>query len=231
MARKKKTSTTTAQPKHDASLLDDGIVDDDYAPEDEGGAPRIEETDAESDTETGLHAEAEDDEDEPASQPATPPAAPTPTPDRAYVDRNDDRATRYLKHYLTGSEVAVMRHEREEGDAEYERFDDELTAAQATVKSLKTKMEALSIRGRELSKTIRLGWEMRDVECIEERGTNPDPDSKAFGALGMRTVRLDTGEVIEWRELLRSERQGQLFDDPAPAPAPTATPAPASVQA
>ena len=209
MAKKNK-QTPPAPAKHDPDLLeDDGIVDDDYQP-DSAPAP----------------AEAASDDDAPESDPA--PAA--PTPDRAYVDTSDEpRRTRYLKHFLTSGEIIAMRIEREEGDAEYERFDEELTAAQAKAKGLKTKMEAIAIRGRELSKTIREGWEMRDVECIEERGTDPDPQSKTFGKLGMRTIRLDTGECIEWREFNRSERQGQLFDDPAPAPA--APPAAASAQA
>lgn len=221
---KKKTKTETPAPTHDPDLLDDGIVDDDYQP----GAAAQSDAPSATDSDPGRADDADD--DAPDSEPASAPQA--PTPDRAYVDRGDERATRYLKHFLTASEKSVMRHEREEGDAEYERFEDELTAAQAKAKGLKTKMDALSLRGRELSRTIRLGWEMRDIECIEERGTDPDPQSKSFGQVGMRTIRLDTGECIEWRPFNRSERQGSLFDEPPqPPPATTATPAPASAQA
>lgn len=126
--------------------------------------------------------------------------------------------TRYLKCELTDDEILCLRVEREAEDEKIEDLQDELDKAAELVKSLKRRVEVLQESGAGKSRTIRLGYEWRNVPCVDRRG--PDPREDAIdGAIGVCTFRLDTDECIEWRELRADERQGALFDDAAPAQA------------
>lgn len=116
--------------------------------------------------------------------------------------------TRYLRHELTEEDVSSLRAERESGDAEIEEHATKLRAAEAEVKSLKKVIDGLEEEGRKISKTIRAGWEYRNIECTEREAPRVGGDAEI---LGIGTYRQDTDEQIEWRELSASERQGRLF--------------------
>ena len=141
-------------------------------------------------------------------------AAAALTADRSAVDPDEERLpTRYLRHELTVDEIDAMRAEREKGDAEREKLDGELVDLTARAKACKTQIEALDLKGRALSKTIRDGHEYRDIECREEKGWDYREGSTTGRKVGMRVFRCDTEEMIDWLELRADERQVTLFGD------------------
>lgn len=119
--------------------------------------------------------------------------------------------TRYLECELSADEVDSIRLERESDDEEIEKLLAEQGELEGRLKRLKKRIDGLEEEGREKSKRIRLGKVWRDVECEEREGTDEREDSPTKGTAGMVTVRLDTGETIDFRELFPSERQGRLF--------------------
>jgi hypothetical protein len=123
--------------------------------------------------------------------------------------------TRYLKCELTDDEILCLRVERETEDEKLEELQLELATVAARAKSIKQRIDAILEDGLAKSKTIRLGYEWRNVPCEERRGADLRTDVPYTGELGVATYRLDTGECIEWRELTDQERQGKLFDEAA----------------
>jgi hypothetical protein len=119
--------------------------------------------------------------------------------------------TRYLECDLSADEIGTIRLERESDDEEIEKLLAEQGELEGRLKRLKKRIDGLEEEGREKSKRIRLGKVWRDVECEEREGADEREDSPTKGTAGMVTVRLDTGEMIDFRELRPSERQGRLF--------------------
>lgn len=125
----------------------------------------------------------------------------------------DQLPTRYLKCILTQSEIADLRDGREKQDELVEKLDAEHLQVSAKAKELKERISGLIAEGRHTSKTIREGFEYRDVACFEKPGEDTRAGSLTNGKEGMQTIRIDTEEVIDWRELSAKERQGKLWDD------------------
>lgn len=113
--------------------------------------------------------------------------------------------TRYLECELSKADIDEKRAQREGGDVIVEKLEAQLAGLQAEAKTIKTRIDGLLAEGKNLSKVIRSGKEFRNVPCEERRCENDK------GVAGIGTVRLDTFEQIEWRELSLSERQGRLF--------------------
>jgi hypothetical protein len=120
-------------------------------------------------------------------------------------DDTSDRRTRYLKCELTIADREEKRERREQLDQQVEDLDAKIQTAELEVKGLKKRRDGLESEGKALSKCIRDGYESRNVYCEERSCPNE------AGTAGIATVRLDTLERIEWRELTASERQGRLF--------------------
>ena len=120
-------------------------------------------------------------------------------------DNDEPKRTRYLKCELTIADREEKRERREELDQQVEDLDGKIETAEREVKSLKKRRDGLESEGKALSKCIRDGYESRNVPCEERSCPNE------AGTPGIATVRLDTLERIEWRELTVAERQGRLF--------------------
>jgi hypothetical protein len=116
-----------------------------------------------------------------------------------------EKRTRYLKCELTIADREEKRDRREDIDQQVEDLEGKIATAESEVKALKKRRDGLESEGRALSKCIRDGYENRNVPCEERSAPNE------HGTPGVATVRLDTLERIEWRELTAAERQGRLF--------------------
>ena len=110
-----------------------------------------------------------------------------------------------LKCELTIADREEKRERREEIDQQVEDLESKIATAEGEVKALKKRRDGLESEGKGLSKCIRDGYENRNVPCEERSCPNE------AGTPGIATVRLDTLERIEWRELTVAERQGRLF--------------------
>jgi vacuolar-type H+-ATPase subunit I/STV1 len=140
------------------------------------------------------------------------------------------RPTRYLKCPFTRDDVDAMRVGRERDDVVIEKLEQQVERLQGKVKKRKQRIDELEAKGRETSKKIRLGYEMRNVPCEERREIDTRPGARANHVV-MVTYRLDTNEAIDWRELRFDERQGALFDPAAPTPAQTVIREPGGAEA
>lgn len=131
--------------------------------------------------------------------------------------------TRYLECVLTHDDIQDMRSRREILDAEGDALEDRIEAADKALKAQKKSLEVLRERSLTFARTIRDGHEMRDVECYEQRTDSDaaltwDPKHDGVYPTGparqiVVTIRRDTGDAVEWRELRANERQGALFDE------------------
>lgn len=108
---------------------------------------------------------------------------------------------------LTADEVA----ERADRAARLQYDHDELAAEMASeANGYKAKLVRIEVEQRRLLDEVRTRQGYRPVEC--ERQAD-------FAAGVLRTVRLDTGEIVRTRQLTAEERQKQLFvDDDYPDP-------------
>lgn len=107
-------------------------------------------------------------------------------------------STRELRVTLTAEE----RAEHEKSCATLIRDLDVLEAKKReAVSEWNAKIKTLKKRMAKASEAAVEGFEVRDVEC-EDR---PDFDSKV-----VRTVRTDTGDVVETRSMTADERQDKL---------------------
>lgn len=133
--------------------------------------------------------------------------------DEGDEDESAKGPTRYLKKFLTKSEIDALREGREAQDEAIEKLELELAAAKKQAQSLQKRIDTMIEDGLAASKRIRVGYEMDYVRCEERREVDTREDSPTKGKTIMVTYRLDTNEAIEWRSLRADERQGKLWDD------------------
>lgn len=117
--------------------------------------------------------------------------------------------TRLLPVELTLEEVAGKGHDLAEV---MESIEGAKEAKSADVTLHNRKIKALEQQGAELSAAIVKSTEDRDVMC------NIEGD---FASNCVRTVRTDSGEVIDERAMEEAERQGSLIDPERPPGPPT----------
>lgn len=98
---------------------------------------------------------------------------------------------------LRGSELA--RAQRELGKIESRK--------KSAVADYKAQAEAIELRIALLARVVDEGVENRPVECRLDEDRN---------AATMKTVRVDTGEVVLSRPMTEAERQSRLFGGPTP---------------
>jgi hypothetical protein len=136
------------------------------------------------------------------------PGEKTPTEVRAeYYMRDEERAlpTRYLRHDLTDAEKQALRLARDERDAEIARLAEEIAKLDAAKKRAKAILDGHVEQNALDSRTVRDGYDHRDVECWES-------EERVDGVLVRAVYRVDTWERIETAPLTQAERQGDLFD-------------------
>lgn len=104
----------------------------------------------------------------------------------------------HLPVKLTDAELLARGRESGELALAIQQVHDELAAAKIAAKE---KLKVFGDRDRELDRQLRSGTEDRDVEC-ELRFD--------FDAGIVRTVRLDTDEVVSERDVTDEERQSTL---------------------
>lgn len=119
--------------------------------------------------------------------------------------------TRNLLHVFTKTELKEKRAEREKLDAERDQVLADIEALDVQLKPLKKRLEALTTESFEVSRIVRKGRDYIEVECCDERGVDERPTAAQPDVEGIRTIRLDTGDICDWREFKPSERQGDLF--------------------
>lgn len=112
------------------------------------------------------------------------------------------KRTRYLRHELTKREHRHMGRRLSENFKTIEDEEARLANLTDEVKRAKGKIAGLEGDNRILSRTMREGFEFREVECEEVR------NERLFQ---VDTIRCDTGEVLESRPFTAKERQGDLF--------------------
>jgi hypothetical protein len=128
------------------------------------------------------------------------------------------KRTRYLMHKLTLREKRLAGKALARELGKLDELDLRIADLQEALKRRKQEKENIIQDARLHSIAIREGEEMRNVECEEREA--PEYAAGAFdeapGRDGVETIRLDTGERIEWRPLTTSERQGSLFSEVSP---------------
>lgn len=148
-------------------------------------------------------------------------------PEAAEAVTEDEEApagTEYLLHAFTDGEVLQKRLQREALDEKIDELVAKQRVAASEAASLRKEIEAMSKAGREITRAIKKGGDMRYVPCEPRKETNPDLPEEVVrkcgtppaGELVLVTFRLDTNTAISWRPLKPIERQGQLWAD-APA--------------
>jgi hypothetical protein len=142
------------------------------------------------------------------------------------AEEPDDEApagTEYLLHAFTDAEVLQKRLQREALDQQIDQLVADQKVAASEAASLRKQIDAMSKAGREITRSIKSGGEMKYVPCEPRKETSPNLPQAVVDKLGhppagelvMVTYRLDTNEAISWRALKPIEKQGQLFGDTA----------------
>lgn len=120
------------------------------------------------------------------------------------------RMSRILKVMFTDKERLAMGDQMANAVRNIKQVKDELDAIKAQYGS---KSKALEAEIANVSERLNSGWEMKSVECEEQRD---------FRVGSVLIVRVDTREIIEERAMTFEERQGELpFKEKEPEPGPT----------
>jgi len=111
------------------------------------------------------------------------------------------KETRTLKVLLTDQEVLDFADQLARAVDETNRLEEEKKSLSDSFKAKITESEA---KIQKLTNYVRNRYDYRPVDCEQTMDNNEGTAS---------TVRLDTGETIEERQLTYEERQGKLFTD------------------
>jgi HD-GYP domain-containing protein (c-di-GMP phosphodiesterase class II) len=109
--------------------------------------------------------------------------------------------TKMLPVKLTSEEFDAKAHELTVAMDSRKVLDSELQQVKDTFKS---KIATADATVTSLHKIVRERAELRPVPCTE---------GKDYQRSRVDVVRLDTGEIVEWRPMTQGERQEQLFAD------------------
>jgi hypothetical protein len=112
---------------------------------------------------------------------------------------------RRLTCILTAEEIEQNASDAAEKSDQHDVATAQEDAAKKEAKDAKTRGEALVLHIKDHLKKVRTGEERRLIDCFEQY--DPDTDK-------MQTFRTDTGELIDTRNPLDKERQGQLMELP-----------------
>jgi len=109
--------------------------------------------------------------------------------------------TQRLKCLLTDAELLEKGEELARTLDEVVSLEDE---KKAITEQFKSKITELESRSSVLRSPVRNKYDFRPVDCIQTMDNNEGTS---------KTVRLDTGDIVEERKLTYDERQGNLFDE------------------
>ncbi len=114
--------------------------------------------------------------------------------------------TMTLPVILTETELILKGHELAE---DLQELADIELRKKTAMNGFKEEIESIEVKVSDLARIVREGKEYREVEVKEERDEE---------RMVMNTIRLDTGEIVKYRELQGHERNLKLFPASIKAP-------------
>lgn len=107
---------------------------------------------------------------------------------------------RPCKHVFTPEELREIAEKMAESTQKLQSLEEEKKAVAA---SFKEQCEQVQLVMRRAARKYRLGYEMRNVECVVQRD---------YDALTITYIRKDTGVLVETRPMNDVEKQMRIFD-------------------